>query len=328
MSTCLRVYVFPCFPVSLYTYPMSVLMIFFDGWGLGADDASSNPFLAVPMPTLRDLFGGAMPVRGNGRLTFSRATLVPTDATLGVPGLPQSATGQTTIFTGVNAPQAIGEHLGPYPNAALRKILAHENIFQRLIAADCRVTFANAYPPIFFERLARNSARRSATSYAAFAAGVRYRDIDDLREGRAVSGFVTNDRWVAMGADVPHITARQAGRNLARLASEHDFTLFEYFLTDVAGHKAKPDFTAFVLAEVDELLAGVLDEMNLAQSLVVTTSDHGNLEDTTAKGHTLNPVPTLLVGAGREQIAARIYSLADITPAIVEFLTAKAPWRY
>lgn len=297
-------------------------MLFFDGWGLGANDPASNPFLTVPMPTLRELLDGSPPVRGEYR-EFKHATLVPTDATLGVPGLPQSATGQTTIFTGVNAARAIGEHLGPYPNAALRKILAHDNIFQRLSAANCRVAFANAYPPIFFERLARNSARRSATSYAAFAAGVRYRDIDDLRAGRAVSGFVTNERWIAFGADVPLITARQAGQNLARLAREYDFTLFEYFLTDAAGHRAKPDFTAFVLAEVDQLLAGVLDESDLAQSSIVLTSDHGNLEDTSAKGHTLNPVPTLLIGAGRASLAPRIHSLADITPTIVSHLTAK-----
>lgn len=142
---------------------MRVLMIFFDGWGLGTNDPLTNPLLTTPMPTLRGLFDGAMPTRGNGDFRSAHATVVPTDATLGVAGLPQSATGQTAIFTGVNAPRAIGEHLGPYPNAALRKILAHDNLFQRLVAAGRRVAFANAYPPIFFERLARNKARRSAT---------------------------------------------------------------------------------------------------------------------------------------------------------------------
>ncbi len=311
---------------------MHVLMIFFDGWGLGANDPATNPFLTHPMPTLRGLFGGAMPttrrprvvgVGGNGHFQSARATLAPTDATLGVPGLPQSATGQTTIFTGVNAPRAIGEHLGPYPNAALRKILAHDNIFQRLVAANRLVAFANAYPPIFFERLARGSARRSATSHAVHSANIRYRDIDDLRAGRALSVFLTNDRWREGGADVPLITAYDAGRNLARLANEHDFTLFEYFLTDAAGHKAKPDFTAFVLNEVDELLRGVLDEIDLATSLVITTSDHGNIEDTSAKKHTLNPVPTLLIGAGHERIAPRIHALTDLTPAIVDLLLEK-----
>ena len=300
-----------------------VLMIFFDGWGLGANDPATNPFLSRPMPTLRGLFDGKLPTNDNGLFQSARAALVPTDATLGVPGLPQSATGQTTIFTGVNASRAIGEHLGPYPNAALRRILAQDNIFQRLVAAQRTAAFANAYPPIFFERLARGKARRSATSYAAHAASVRYRDIDDLRAGNAVSAFVTNDRWREMGADVPIITAHDAGRNLARLAHEHDFTLFEYFLTDAAGHKGNADFTRQVLDEVDELLRGVIDGIDLSEALILTTSDHGNVEDTSAKGHTLNPVPTLLIGAGREEIAPRIHALTDLTPAIVDWLLEK-----
>ncbi len=299
---------------------MHVLMIFLDGVGLGADDPVTNPFLTAPMPTWRGLFDGAMPTRGNGNFHSARATLIPTDAILGVPGVPQSATGQTAIFTGVNAARAIGEHLGPYPNAALRKILSDGNIFQRLAAAHRSTAFANAYPPIFFERLARNKARRSATSYAAHAGGVRYRNIDDLRAGRAVSAFVTNDRWRRFGADVPLITAREAGKNLARLSNEYAFTLFEYFLTDAAGHKGKNDFTALVLDEIDSLLRGVLDETDLADSLVITTSDHGNIEDTSVKGHTLNPVPTILIGAGREKIAPRIHSLTDLTPAIEDVL--------
>lgn len=306
---------------------MPVLMIFFDGWGLGPDDPAINPFLVVPMPTLRRLFDGTIPTltspieSGNPHFQSDRALMVPTDATLGVPGLPQSATGQTTIFTGVNAPRAIGEHLGPYPNPALRQLLAQDNLFQRLKALGRSVAFANAYPPIFFERLARNSARRSATSYAAFAADVRYRDLDDLRAGRAVSAFVTNEIWRRRGADVPVITPYQAGQNLAHLAREFDFTLFEYFLTDAAGHRAQPTFTATVLAEVDELLRGVLEELDLANCLVLTTSDHGNVEDSSAKGHTLNPVPTMLIGKERERLAPRIHSLQDLTPAIVEYVT-------
>jgi len=300
-----------------------ILLLFFDGWGLGAEDAATNPFIAAPMPMLRDLLDGAMPTGANGSINAAHATLIPTDATLGVPGLPQSATGQTTLLTGVNAARAIGEHLGPYPNAALRQILARENLFQHLIAANRRVAFANAYPPFFFERLARGKARRSATSYAVHVAGVRYRDVDDLRAGRAVSAFVTNELWRKHGADVPLITARAAGQNLARIARTHDFTLFEYFLTDVAGHRADSALTAFVLAEVDELLRGVLDGSDLTDSLTILTSDHGNVEDASAKGHTRNPVPTLLIGAERAQIVAQIHSLTDLAPAIVNCVVGK-----
>ncbi|MBI5301320.1 MAG: hypothetical protein HY868_04215 [Chloroflexi bacterium] len=299
-----------------------LLFLFFDGWGLGADDPATNPFLTAPMPTLRGLFDGAMPTNTNGHYRSTRATLVPTDATLGVPGLPQSGTGQTTIFSGVNAAHANGAHSGPYPNDTLRAILTEHNIFRSIIASGASAAFANAYPPFFFDRLKRNKARRSATAYAVGAAGVRYRDIDDLRDGRAVSGFVTNKLWIEHGADVPLITARDAGHILARIAREHAFTVFEYFLTDAAGHKHNAEYTLRVLDEVDELVAGVLAETNLADTLVIATSDHGNVEDTSAKGHTLNPVPTILVGAGREKIAGRIRSLTDLAPAMEEYLQA------
>jgi 2,3-bisphosphoglycerate-independent phosphoglycerate mutase len=299
---------------------MRVLFIFFDGWGLGSNNPATNPFLTTALPTLRGLFDGQMATNEDGDRTCEYATLVATDATLGVPGLPQSATGQTTIFTGINAPRALGEHSGPYPNAALREILARDNLFQRLVAANRRVAFANAYPPIFFERLARGKARRSAISQAAYAGHVRYRDINDLRAGQAVSVFVTNKLWRDYGADIPLITAEDAGRNLARIAEENDLTVFEYFLTDAAGHKGNPNYTAAILTEVDQLLSGVLGEIDLRESLVITTSDHGNVEDLALKGHTLNPVPTILIGAEREALASRIHTLADLTPAITDHL--------
>lgn len=298
---------------------MRVLLLFFDGWGLGADNLTTNPFLAALMPTLRALFDDAMPTRE--RVIHSpHAIVIPTDATLGIAGLPQSATGQTTLLTGINAPRALGAHVGPYPNDALRDLLRRDNLLMRLTAAGHRVAFANAYPPIFFERLARHKARRSATSYAVQAAGVRYRDIDDLRAGRAVSAFVTNHIWRERGADVPLITARAAGMNLARLATQNDFTLFEYFLTDVAGHKADAAFTARVLVEVDELIGGVLDATDLNDTLIIITSDHGNLEDVTTRTHTRNPVPTILIGAARERLAPHIHTLADVAPALMQVL--------
>ena len=299
---------------------MRVLMIFFDGWGLGSQDAATNPFLSVPMPTLHDLVNGKMPTNGNGHFQSNKATVVPTDATLGIPGLPQSATGQTTILTGVNAPQAIGEHSGPYPNPALREILSRENLYHRLLAANKRVAFANAYPPFFFDRLKRDKARRSAMAFAAGAANVRYRTIDDLRAGDAISMFVTNDKWIEFGAEVPLITPREAGRNLARIAQDNDFTLFEYSMTDIAGHKSDWQFATQVIAEVDDILRGVLDEIDANEMLLLTTSDHGNIEDLSAKGHTRNPVPTLLVGKHHADIAKRIHALTDLTPTIVEVI--------
>lgn len=294
--------------------------------GLGANDESlsqgesTNPFFVAPMQALHAWFG-KIPTRDNGILFGDHAILVPTDAVLGVPGLPQSGTGQTTIFTGVNAPAAIGEHYGPYPNDALRGILKRDSIFLQLEKLGFRTAFANAYPPFFFERLAIGKARRTATLQAALAAKIKIRDVDDLARGEAVSGLSMDNRyWVENGAPVPLITPYLAGQNLMRLAQQFDFTAFEYAPTDMVGHKHNRGDVLKVLDEIDECWRGIVSQMDAANDLVIITSDHGNVEDWTAKGHTRNPVPTILIGARREQAAARIRALTDIAPAIVALL--------
>ena len=301
---------------------MRILLVFCDGMGLGADDPATNPFFHAPMKTLRALFG-KIPTRDEGVLYGEHAILVPTDARLGVPGLPQSGTGQTTIFTGINAPAAIGEHYGPYPNEALREILKRDSIFLQLERLGFKTAFGNAYPPFFFERLDRGKARRTATMQAALAASTRIRDVNDLAQGDAVSGLAMDNRyWVERGAPVPLITAHIAGENLMRLAQQFDFTAFEYAPTDIVGHKEDRGDILAVLNEVDEFWGGIVAQMNLETDLVIITSDHGNIEDWSVKGHTLNPVPTILIGARRQEAAQKIRALTDIAPTIVELLRA------
>jgi bisphosphoglycerate-independent phosphoglycerate mutase (AlkP superfamily) len=129
-----------------------------------------------------------------------------------------------------------------------------------------------------------------------------------------------NHYWAEFGAPVPIITPHVAGENLIRLAQQCDFTAFEYAPTDIVGHKDNRGDVLAVLNELDEFWDGILAQMNAETDLVIITSDHGNVEDWSLKGHTLNPVPTILIGARREEIAGRIRSLEDIAPAIVELL--------
>jgi bisphosphoglycerate-independent phosphoglycerate mutase (AlkP superfamily) len=79
-----------------------------------------------------------------------------------------------------------------------------------------------------------------------------------------------------------------------------------------------------VLKNLAALIRGVLARIDLGSTSVILTSDHGNIEDLSSRNHTLNNVPTIVWGAEKNRIAPRIKSLADITPAIVETLTAKA----
>lgn len=304
---------------------MHILIVFCDGMGLGSTDPATNPFFHASTHTLQTLFG-KLPTRGDAILYGENAILVPTDARLGVPGVPQSGTGQTTIFTGVNAAAAIGEHLGPYPNEALREILQAHSIFKQAADRGCTTAFANAYPPFFFERLARGKARRTATLQAALAGGVRVRGVRDLARSEAVSGLaIDNHYWVENGAPVPLITPFIAGQNLMRLAQQYDLTAFEYAPTDMVGHKDNRDETLRVLNEVDDVLGGIVSVMDMQKDLVLVVSDHGNVENWAAKGHTLNPVPTILIGAERAQAAEQIRSLTDITPTVLQLLRCSSP---
>jgi len=90
---------------------MSVLLFFIDGLGIG----ERGPF--NPLDDLADAEPLAV-FRDETMTTIHEGIVVPTDASLGVPGRPQSASGQTTILTGVNAPAAVGYHKQGFPNKA------------------------------------------------------------------------------------------------------------------------------------------------------------------------------------------------------------------
>jgi len=64
---------------------------------------------------------------------LNKAGAIPTDACLDVPGLPQSATGQTTIFTGQNASKVLSRHLHGQPTITLKKMIIENNLFKELI---------------------------------------------------------------------------------------------------------------------------------------------------------------------------------------------------
>jgi len=127
---------------------------------------------------------------------------------------------------------------------------------------------------------------------------------------------LTNARLRSWGYDVPEISPQQAGRNLGGITSERHLTVFEFFLTDLAAHRRIPIAAEAVVEMVDALLGGVLDAVDLARTLVLMVSDHGNLEDRRHDVHTRNPVPALLVGFGRESVGSALRSLMDVTPAL------------
>lgn len=303
---------------------MRILFIFLDGVGLGADDPATNPFAAAKMPTLAGLLGGRKLISSASPFTGDRATLLALDATLGVQGLPQSATGQAALLTGVNVPAEIGEHYGPKPSPTVARYLVNGNLFSRLKLAGRSAALVNAYPPRYFDGVTSGRRLYSSIPLAVTSAGLRLFDKEDLFSGRAMSADFTGAGWAKMLGfpQAPVRTPDEAGSLLAQLAAQYDFSLFEYWATDYAGHKQDMPWALQQLEIFDGVLAGLTATPDQRQ-LILISSDHGNLEDLSTRRHTAARVPCLLIGPAeaRRRFAGGLKDLTDIAPAVYRLLT-------
>jgi hypothetical protein len=303
-----------------------VIFLFLDGVGVGDDDPAANPLAAQPFaevfPTLARLLGGVAPVLPSGRVAGPGAHLVPTDAQMGVPGRPQSATGQTALLTGCNAPLLLGEHYGPRPDNRVRAILDRAGIFRRLVAGGRRPFFCNAYPQRYFDVIHSGRRRLSAVPYAAVGGGQRLLTHLDLLGGLGISADFTNQGWRdELGYhDAPVYSPAEAGAVLWQMALPYDLLFFEHWMTDVLGHDQALAPATAILQRFDGVLGGLLAAADLSNTLIIVGSDHGNVEDCRHGKHTTNPALALLIGAAREQYAARIHALTDFAPVIEDYL--------
>ena len=243
------------------------------------------------------------------------------DATLGVAGTPQSATGQATLFTGENAAALVGRHINRYPNAELKELLRDKGVFSQLIDAGLKPTFANAYRPEFFNDLGRGLTRSySCSTWLTYFAGLPFRTLEQLGQGRALYMDITHHYLDRMGYPAEIIEPEGAAWRLLDLSRDHEFTLFEYFLSDVAGHLAEKQQAGEVVAVLDRFLGHLLETADYEDTMLIITSDHGNLEDISHRDHTLNNVPALILGPSEIiEKAERLKDIAGIVGLIKAF---------
>ena len=294
---------------------MRILLIFIDGFGLGPNDPTVNPMVRFPGTFFPSLLGGPLSNRLSTVKT-DRIFFSPVDATLGVEGLPQSATGQTSLFTGLNAAKAVGRHIQAFPGPQLAGIISRAGVMGQLKQKGFSVTSANMYTPNYMELVAARKRRHSASTLMILAAEEDLRGIPDLMDGKAVYQDITNQMLSDFGYSVPLVTPDMAGGRLARIASEHHFTMFEYFQTDRIGHKKDWQLAEKICQVLDAFLLAVYQSAS-DDLLVIITSDHGNFEDFGVRTHTTNPVPGLLLGPNATEIGAKIQDLTDFVPAIL-----------
>lgn len=264
---------------------------------------------------LDDLLGGRLD-RDAPEVTSDEVVFRHLDATLGHEGLPQSATGQTAILTGVNAADEMDGHYGPWPGPTLRRVLDRGSLFS--LARDAGgAALANAFPPGYFAALGGRRYRPNANVYAATAAGVALRSVAEYSAGTGVPSDLDGAHFESLGSGAERLGPDGSARVTAGLATTHAFTMLDVWLTDHFGHRQDLRAGRSLLERVDAFLGALLrDELGLlaAGGTVVVTSDHGNLEDLSSSQHTRNDVPLLVVGRHAATFAAA-RSLLDVAPA-------------
>ena len=298
-------------------HPPSVFFLFVDGIGLG-DDGPANPFSSCELTGFLDLSGGSGWVSDRHEpVTEAHRTFRCIDARLGVDGLPQSGTGQSTLFTGVNCAALAGRHWGPFPHSSSRPILASQSLFARL--GPEHAAFANAYPERFF-RLSAERNRWSTTTRCCLDAGVTIRTLDHLRSGEAIAADLTGQGLARVAETrVEPVSEAQAARAIAGLCVRHAFVAAEFFHTDKAGHAQDMEAAIRCLNSLDRFLQALATALDWSRTTLVLTSDHGNMEDLSVRTHTLHPVPLLAYGAGATRFAS-IEDLTGVAPSILDVL--------
>jgi 2,3-bisphosphoglycerate-independent phosphoglycerate mutase len=298
----------------------SFLLVFLDGLGL-ATAGDNNP-LSTPeaMPWLTQRLG--QPLLAGISIQQPELLLKPIDATLQVSGLPQSATGQTSLYTGQNAALFLGRHQSGFASGSLRQLIDQYGLFSQAIALGRTATLANAYSPTYFYAIAQRKRRYSVCTLLNLAAKLPFRMQYEYEQGKALFWDIVGNSPVLRRSP---ISPTLAGQRLAQLSGDYGITLFESYLCDYAGHSQDNSKAIAYLQRIDAFLESAIAHLPPAVTLIVT-SDHGNVEDLSTKRHTLNPVPLWVVGPKAPEFET-VTDLTGITPKILSLMVAHGPMR-
>lgn len=292
---------------------MAVVFLFIDGVGLGKRSAE-NPFLTQNYESFQILSGENFFEDPNPILT-SNQVFKAIDANLEVDGLPQSGTGQATLFSGQNASKVIGKHFGPYPHTGIKFLLQEHSIFHSVKEAGKEPYFINAYPPVFIE-YSESRNRWSCSTLMTRSAGLSLNSIEEINNELALTAEIVQNAWrERLNIDIPKITAVDAAKRLLQVVPNYDLVMYEYYLTDKAGHNKSHEDAERVMKPLDEFLLYLLKNKR-SEDTIVLTSDHGNMEDLSVRSHTRNAVPLMVYGEGAISFN-NVESLIDVKGAIL-----------
>ncbi|MEX0681067.1 MAG: alkaline phosphatase family protein, partial [Balneolales bacterium] len=286
--------------------------------GMGDDNVDINPFVAYRFSSFMKMCGHQKFTKRTQRYQKNNHFFSSIDACLGVEGLPQSGTGQVSLFTGINAAQEVGKHFGPYPHSSTRKFLREASIFNQFNKNGGQCYFMNAFPHIYFEQSQKKN-RWSCTTLMTRKAGISLNTIQEVINGSAITSEFTQEAWrTRLSIDIPIIKVEEAADRVITVAEKFDLVLVEYYLTDKAGHKQDMDHAKETLTRLDRFLLRLMEKVPKNDHTLLLTSDHGNLEDLSVKTHTRNRVPFFVLG-NRIKAFYKVNSIQDVTPSCLNW---------
>ncbi len=298
-----------------FVYMKRLFLFFIDGIGLCQKES--------PLLNLFTNITGKNLIAGNQPDFFESGVICSANATLNVPGRPQSATGQATIFTGINASEYLGYHLTAFPNQKLVDLIEKQSLMKGLAEQGISVTSANMYSKEFFQkRAARRKNAFPVSTLTIKASGAPFRYFADYKKAEAVFADITNRLIRERGYDIAEISPETAGGNLINILKENEFVFFEYFMTDVYGHKRNKEKLEESVNILNRFTETVWSGIKNEETAVLIISDHGNAEDLTTGNHTTNNVPAILLTKNSNDsnnFAESIHSLVDIYPWVLEY---------
>lgn len=286
----------------MFNKKKKLIVIFLDGVGYNKDNNKSNIF---PYDFIN--------LCGQNCYYFG------VNATLNVRGIPQSGTGQVSLLCGINAAEDICKHYGPFPHHYHKEILKNKNIFKVLESNHIVTYFTNAYPHKYFDMLDKYNFQ------GAFARAYSYtrkklNTFNELKLKKAISGDITNERWINMNYEIDLISPEEAAHILYNLSDSFDFIVYEYFFTDHIGHgKITGETAANLLNNLKLFLMQVINLVNQKEVNLLICSDHGNIEELDTKLHTYNDALFIAAGREAEYFSTKIKYLYDFYKTILNY---------
>lgn len=317
--------------MTITTKTGKVIFIFLDGVGIGTASAS-NPFFLAQTDYL--------PFYQNGCILPDGTLIKPVDATMGVAGMPMSATGQTTLFTGVNVPKIKNEHKESFPDREMRKIIKEKNVFSALRFLNLKPRFINAFPgsshlftsdnvflmangDYYFSPLFQDRIRRpiSVTTCMMIANNMVPFGEKEVQSRDALFHDYSNRELMGRSYDLPQYSPEEAAEILFKVSRKYDFLLYEYFLTDFYGHTCIVNESVDLVKHLNRLIKRLVSMLDKESDTLIITSDHGNLEDMNTQLHTTNPVPFFTWGFRDRELQESVESLVDVKSAVIDYFS-------